>query len=151
MGAFFECTALKRILLPDTLVTINRSAFEGCISLESINIPDSVQRGFLTLDQAFVNCPALKEVHISEQQLKSLGFLSPKIFEKEETDGDFSTYYIDKNCGPWYLNLKHIEIETAKRQDDWRKSGLCQYCGAKFEGGFFSIKKCSYCGKPKDY
>lgn len=159
--AFARCTALKRIVLPDTLITIGNWAFNGCISLESINIPDSVQKREQGRDLhgTFENCPALKEVHISDQQLQKLFlhksydgkfYIHENIFETSEDDGDYGSYYIDKNCGPWYLNLKHI-IETANRKTDWKKQGRCQYCGAEFSGGFFSEKKCKNCGKPKDY
>lgn len=156
--AFSRCAALKRILLPDTLITLGGSAFSGCISLESINIPDSVQTSgqWSDLRGTFENCPTLKEVHISEQQLNTLFIYKYYNGEFYIRNGIFETDEIgDKNCGPWYLNLKHV-IEAANkkiadRKADWRKSGLCQYCGAKFTGGPFSEKKCSQCGKPKDY
>lgn len=102
-GAFSGCTALKRIFLPDTLVTIGSFAFSGCISLESINIPDSVQKSRNNdLFQAFENCPALKEVHISDQQLRGLFiwesdgefYIHRDIFETSEIDGEGSYYYI---------------------------------------------------------
>lgn len=163
--AFSGCTALKRIFLPDTLVRIGNWAFNGCASLESINIPDSVQkadRGY-DLYGTFENCPALKEVHILDQQLKQLFFhklsdgtlyILKNIFETSEDDGDYGSYYTTENCGPWYLNLKHI-METAnrnaERKRDWKKRGLCQYCGAEFTWGLLSEKRCKKCGKLKDY
>ena len=36
-----------------------------------------------------------------------------------------------------------------KQQSAWRISGLCQHCGGSFKGLF--AKKCSNCGRPKDY
>ncbi len=36
-----------------------------------------------------------------------------------------------------------------RQKDEWRTAGLCQYCGGELKG-FFS-KKCTVCGKPKDY
>lgn len=159
--AFFGCAALKRIFLPDTLVTIGSGAFSGCTLLESINIPDSVQpNGKLTyLLGTFENCPALKEVCISDQQVKTLFmyksyekiYINERIFETNEDDGDYGSHYIDKNCGPWYLNFKHtIEIQNKKIEEaDRIKHGRCRYCGGKFTGIF--TQKCVRCGKPKDY
>ena len=41
-NAFYECSSLKHIVLPDTLEKIGHHTFYGCSSLESIVIPDSV-------------------------------------------------------------------------------------------------------------
>lgn len=41
--AFSRFTALKNVVLPETLTTIYKHAFEYCSSLESINIPESVK------------------------------------------------------------------------------------------------------------
>lgn len=154
--AFFECAALKKILLPDTLVTVGSCAFSRCISLESINIPDSLQ-GFL--GGTFENCPALKEVRISDQQVKSLFgreiYGKFRIYEEIFETREYDDTYIDENCGPWYLNFKHIvEVENENiraRMDHWMKRRLCRYCGGKFTGGIFSKAVCRNCGKEKDY
>ena len=36
-----------------------------------------------------------------------------------------------------------------RQKDEWRTASLCQHCGGELKG-FFS-KKCTVCGKPKDY
>ena len=41
------------------------------------------------------------------------------------------------------------EEAWAKQQAQYRETGLCQHCGGTFKGIF--SKKCSSCGKPKDY
>lgn len=41
-NAFYECSSLKHIVLPNSLEKIGHHAFYGCSSLESIVIPDSV-------------------------------------------------------------------------------------------------------------
>ena len=39
MGAFMECTALKQVIIPETVKTIGKSAFKDCSSLESMTLP----------------------------------------------------------------------------------------------------------------
>lgn len=41
-SAFYNCTSLVSVTLPDTLKTVGKEAFKGCTSLVSINIPNSV-------------------------------------------------------------------------------------------------------------
>lgn len=41
-NAFFECTSLKSVSLPNTITEICEYAFNGCLNLSSITIPESV-------------------------------------------------------------------------------------------------------------
>ena len=55
--AFFECTSLKEIILPDEgLTSIGVRAFYGCTSLWNVKIPNSVTT---IRELAFANCDAL--------------------------------------------------------------------------------------------
>ena len=40
---FYQCTALKEIILPDTLEFVGRYVFSDCTSLEEITIPSSIK------------------------------------------------------------------------------------------------------------
>ena len=67
--AFSGCMALKHIVLPSNLKYIGLSAFWGCSSLESITIPNSVT----TIDNyAFIDCDALTKVVIPNN-VESIG------------------------------------------------------------------------------
>ena len=44
---------------------------------------------------------------------------------------------------------KQIIKKSKEEKRVWRSNGVCQYCGGTFKGLF--SKKCSVCGKPKDY
>ncbi len=49
--------------------------------------------------------------------------------------------------------LEEEALEKQKKQqqqEEWKRQGLCQYCGGSFIRKFFS-QKCSSCGKSKDY
>lgn len=59
MGAFANCTSLKKVELPDNLQVIESAVFDGCTSLEEIVIPDTVMEiGYI----AFDSCSSLKNV-----------------------------------------------------------------------------------------
>ncbi|MBR6189061.1 MAG: leucine-rich repeat protein [Prevotella sp.] len=60
-GAFYHCTNLKSVSLPNTLKTIGGSAFDGCTSMTSLTIPNSVT----TLgSSAFQGCTGLTSLTI---------------------------------------------------------------------------------------
>ena len=54
----YECTSLTSIVIPDSVTSINASAFANCISLTSVVIGDSVT----SIDYyAFGRCESLTE------------------------------------------------------------------------------------------
>ncbi len=60
-GAFLDCTSLTNIILPEGLLSIEIAAFDGCTSLSSITLPDSLT----TLGWGiFANCTELTEITI---------------------------------------------------------------------------------------
>lgn len=61
--AFYNCTSLKEISLPDTLNSIGSSAFYNCTSLKNIKIPSKVSTIGLS---TFKNCTSLEKVELSE-------------------------------------------------------------------------------------
>ena len=82
-GVFQSCTALKNIVIPESVTVIGKGTFQECSSLESINIPAGVTRieadalcatGLVSVEfhegvtyfgaQAFRDCKQLKEVVI---------------------------------------------------------------------------------------
>ena len=58
---FSKCTRLRRIELPDGLITIGKGAFDACFNLQYINIPETVTN---LGEQAFANCTKLKTITI---------------------------------------------------------------------------------------
>ncbi len=61
--AFFECTSLASITLPQRLVSIGVSAFGRCSALTEITIPESVTN---IESSAFMGCSALTEFFVDE-------------------------------------------------------------------------------------
>jgi hypothetical protein len=60
--AFYGCTSLTTVIIPDSVTTIGDYAFNGCTSLTTVIIPDSV----ITIgDYAFYECTSLTNITIT--------------------------------------------------------------------------------------
>ena len=60
-GAFANATNMKSVIIPDSVINIEKSAFSGCSGLTSVTIPDSVTgigKG------AFQNCYSLEKLTV---------------------------------------------------------------------------------------
>ena len=63
-GAFWYCSSLNKVRLPQNLTEIDASMFLGCSALESIQIPDQVTS---IGESAFEDCTSLKSIEIPGQ------------------------------------------------------------------------------------
>ncbi|MCD8181462.1 MAG: leucine-rich repeat protein [Firmicutes bacterium] len=62
-GAFYDCSALKSVEIPQSMEYIGENAFRGCASLESIALPDTVNT---VGTAAFYGCTALESAVLPE-------------------------------------------------------------------------------------
>ena len=76
--AFYGCTGLTNITIPDSVTSIGYSAFEKCSGLTSITIPDSVTS---IGSEAFRNCTGLTTVNWNATACTSAGSNYYPIFE----------------------------------------------------------------------
>ena len=65
--AFFGCSDLTSVTIPNSVKSIGYYAFSGCSGLTSITIPNSVTSIY---EQAFANCDELTDVYCQAEKLR---------------------------------------------------------------------------------
>ena len=68
--AFYACTNLEKLELPETITILESFAFGWCVSLKNIKIPNSVER---IENKCFIGCRSLEKI-VLPYSLKELGF-----------------------------------------------------------------------------
>ena len=59
--AFYECSRLESIVVPEGIITIGKQAFKGCGGLNSINIPEEIN---VIENETFSGCSSLENIVI---------------------------------------------------------------------------------------
>ncbi len=134
-GAFYDCSSITKITLPDTIKEIGLQAFGYCTSLQTIDIPsctrvlDSVFTGCTSLQEVtlpegvisigmnlFINCNALRKVTILSGSVGRYTFagcadLHEIVIGKNVTSVAEGAF---KDCTSLkYLTLPHVEVNTS--------------------------------------
>ena len=98
VDAFYGCTDLTAVIIPNSVTKIEKGAFFGCTKLESINIPDSVTE---IGEDAFFDCESLQTIEI------------PKSITK-----------IGENAFAYCKSLQNITIPTSIKSSMLKRIGL---------------------------
>lgn len=64
---FYQCENLKSVVIPDTVSVIGMGVFNGCTSLESVKLPNGLSELSANL---FLSCESLKNVEIPQSVIK---------------------------------------------------------------------------------
>ena len=110
-NAFESCLSLKDIVLPESLLEIRKSAFSLCPKIEEIVIPNTVTS---IGDIAFSFCESLKRVKLSKN-IKRIGvwaFEGCNALEVNESEG---LIYLPAEDNPYFalIGVKDNDLETA--------------------------------------
>ena len=69
-SAFYGCTSLESITLPEGLTTIGNNAFTNCTSLETVTLPRTVTE---IASSAFWGCTNLTSINLEVTKIKTIG------------------------------------------------------------------------------
>ena len=76
-SAFYNCTGLTSVTIPNSVTSIGSSAFSGCTGLKSVTIGNSVTE---IGGSAFYNCTGLTTVNFNATNCTSMGSSSYPVF-----------------------------------------------------------------------
>ena len=144
--AFYNCSSLKWINLPHTLISIGEKAFYGCDAITVITIPSSATKIY---DYAFYGCDKLESIVLNEG-LTSIGMYAfahcPSLKQIRIPDSvtSLGDYFIDEDTG-----LISATFGGGKKVVAWSTNSLPELKTLTFREGIEDISavnaySCSY-------
>lgn len=118
--AFYHCSSLESIVLPENVTAIGNSAFQGCNGVTSLNIPGTVKS---IGEEAFCSCEKLKELVVNEG-VSSIGKNAFAECKSLETITLPKSAAIGENIFTNYKPIKTIRYTGTR--EDWVAAGLNQ-------------------------
>ena len=101
--AFIDQTSLKKVVIPDTVVEIDRSAFNGCLNLTEIEVSD---RDFVLATSAFDQVPGRKSLPPSLQaHLKAAMDVPDRGWKTYRNGGSFSPSGVIKRASDFLRGM----------------------------------------------
>ena len=108
-SAFANCTKLKSIILPDTIIRIEDNAFYNCTSLEEFTFPESIQE---IGKKAFANCSSLNLIVLPDKITELPENLFSGCSNLQEISLSDKVNKIGKSCFSGCEQLKSINLQN---------------------------------------
>lgn len=108
-SAFANCTKLKSIILPDTIIRIEDNAFYNCTSLEEFTFPESIQE---IGKKAFANCSSLNSIVLPDKITELPENLFSGCSNLQEISLSDKVNKIGKSCFSGCEQLKSINLQN---------------------------------------
>ena len=106
-SAFYGCSSLSSIELPNSVTSIGYRTFNGCSSLSSIELPSGLTS---IADRAFFGCSDLKEIVIPDSVINIGDYAISSRYDDEEDDcvyTDTTTIYCHRGSAAASYASKH--------------------------------------------
>lgn len=118
--AFANCTELKEVILPESLVELEVMAFHNCAALTTVNFPSQLTE----IKSNFNRCPSLEKITIPDNimnvssSFQNCGEIEEFVIEDSETpitlSGNFGytvvkDLYLGRNCGDMAFENRKFE------------------------------------------
>lgn len=175
-NCFKNCESLQSINLPNSLKELGVGLFDNCKSLKTISIPKTIE----TIHSSFNGCnldslKIEKNYYLSygiEKNVKKLIIPSSIIDNSDNVRFGYGKFteievvcdgFLSKSAiftlEDWLKENKIVGLSKKKLEEEisdikareWRSKGRCQHCGENFYKPVLGHKRCSICGKKKDY
>ena len=116
MEAFLNCSSLTSVIVPNSVISLNWGAFQGCSNLKSITLGDNItDLGAYTFD----GCKSLKNIEIPNGVTSiPLGVFKDCTSLESITIPD-GAIYIGATSFAWCESLKSIEIPSSVTSIDY--------------------------------
>ena len=117
--AFYHCTALTQIRIPDGVTALPGAMFAECAELSCVTIPEGVTE---IGDYCFAICPKLMELHLPATIAKMGNFCFGFDFDTENqmavrAEGDRHIYATLGSIGEQYAKDNNIPCTTGKKSN----------------------------------
>lgn len=140
-NAFYACSELKEINLPESIMSIDGNAFYNCTSLTSVVIPKSLKS---MAANAFSNCTALTEIYFNVVAMESVSTYGTTYFLNAGNNGEGISVIIDKEvtCIPNYLFSEAKKLVSVQ----FEEGSVCESIGTN---AFYACNELKEINLPK--